>query len=130
MAAAALAVSIDAVASGSISVGLALAEESTSVADHLTGPDHHRQLAPALAHLATIYQSTGQIARAVQTGRDAVAAYNQLVSEHPAVVVDLAAVAHNLANMLIDAQDTSASAVATQAVTLEQRFLLYGGDNR
>ncbi len=130
LAAAALAVSIDAVASGSISVGLALAEESTSVADHLTGPDHHRQLAPALAHLATIYQSTGQIARAGQTGRDAVAAYNQLVSEHPAVVVDLAAVAHNLANMLIDAQDTSASAVATQAVTLEQRFLLYGGDNR
>ncbi len=61
LAAAALAVSIDAVDRGDISAALSLADEATSVADHLTGPDRDRQSAPALAHLATIYQSTGQI---------------------------------------------------------------------
>ncbi len=130
LAAAALAVSIDAVDRGDISAALSLAEEAASVADHLTGPDRDRQSAPALAHLATIYQSTGQITRAVQIGRRAVAAYNQLVSQQPEVVVDLAAVAHNLANMLMDAQDTTASSVAAQAVELEQRFRQIGGDNR
>ncbi len=130
MAAAALAVSIDTVDRGDISAALSLAEEAASVADHLTGLDRDRQSAPALAHLANIYQSTGQISRAVQTGRRAVAAYNQLVSQQPEVVVDLAAVAHNLANMLMDAQDTTASTVAAQAVELEQRFRQMGGDNR
>jgi len=129
LAAAALAVSIDAVGRGDIRAALSLAEEATSLADNLAGLDRDRQSAPALAHLATMYQSTGQITKAVQTGRRAVEAYNQLVTQQPEVVIDLAAVALNLANMLMEAQDTTASGVATQAVELEQRFLQLGGDN-
>ncbi|BBX47688.1 hypothetical protein GCM10009641_18860 [Mycobacterium cookii] len=129
-AAAALAVSIDAAERGDISGALSLAEQATSTAERLTGPDREQQAAPALAHLATLYKTTGQITRAVQTGRRAVAAYNQLVRQRPEVVTDLAAAAHNLAGALMDAQDREASSVAAQAVELEEQFLQIGGDNR
>lgn len=130
LAAAALAVSIGEVAGGNLGAAVGLAEEAVSVAEGLSDAGRGWRLAPALAHLATLYQSLGRVTRAVQAGYRAVAAYNELVGEHPEVVADLAAVAHNLANMLMDAQDAAASGVAAQAVDLEERFQPLGTDNR
>jgi tetratricopeptide (TPR) repeat protein len=130
LAPAALAVSITDAERGDINGALSLAEEAAAVADGLTGADREQHVAPALAHLATLYKSKGQITSAVQTGRRAVEAYNQLVSQRTELVIDLAAVAHNLAGVLMEAQDPSASSVATQAVELEQQFHQISGDNR
>jgi tetratricopeptide (TPR) repeat protein len=130
LASAALAVSIADAGRGDITGALSAAEEAAAVADRLTGADHQGHVAPVLAHLATLYKSTGQITRAVQAGRRAVEAYNQLVSQRPELVINLAAVAHNLAGVLMEAQDPSASSVAAQAVELEEQFAQIGGDNR
>ncbi|MGQ9411148.1 caspase family protein [Mycolicibacterium gilvum] len=130
LAAATLVVSITDTERGDINAALSLAEDAASRADQLTGIDREQLVAPALAHLATLYKSTGQITRAVQTGRRAVAAYNQLVSQRPELVIDLAAAAHNLAGVLMDAQDVTAATVAAQAVELEEQFAQMGGDNR
>lgn len=93
LAPAALAVSIEEAERGDINGALSLAEEAAAEADQLTGADREEHVALALAHLATLYKSTGQITRAVQTGRRAVEAYNQLVSHRPEFLTDLAAVA-------------------------------------
>ena len=83
LAAAALAVSIEAANRGDIGHAVAIAEEGASVADRLVGVARTQALAPALAHLATTYQTAGQIGRAVSVGRSAVATYNELVGQNP-----------------------------------------------
>lgn len=130
LAVAALAVSIDKLGRRQLTDALSAAQEAVSAAERVTGNSRDQTLAPALAHLATVYQTVGQISRAVPVGRRAVATYNQLVSQTAEFVADLAAAAHNLANILMDAQDTTATEVAAQAVRLEQSFMREGGDNR
>lgn len=130
LAAAALAVSIRTAAEGNVSAGVRLAEEAVAVAERLAGEVRSWQLAPALAHLATLYQSQRQVTKAVEAGHRAVEAYNELVTTRPEVVANLAASAHNLANMLMDAQDSTASTVAQQVVDLEKSCQQQGADNR
>jgi tetratricopeptide (TPR) repeat protein len=130
LASAALGVSVDAAERGDIRAALSLAEEAVSVGEALAGFDRDQRLAPALAQLATLYQSTGQVSKAVEFGGRAVETYNQLVGDRPGLIFDLAAAGQNFANMLMDAQDTRASEVAAQVVALEQRFIDEGGDNR
>lgn len=128
LAAAALGVSVNAAERGDIRTALSLAEEAVSVGEALVGSDSDQRLAPALAHLATLYQSTGQISKAVQIAGRAVNTYNKLASNQPEALFDLAAAGQNFANILMDAQDTRASEVAAQVVALEQRFVDEGGD--
>jgi tetratricopeptide (TPR) repeat protein len=131
LAPAALAVSIDAAQRGDLSAATEHAQEAVRVARDLVGEERDGSLGPALLHLAALHQARGEIAQAVANGKRALETFSELAASRPERIPDFAAAAHNLANMLMDAQDPlGAVDAALRAVALEEEFLRLGAENR